>query len=193
MLLPEGAKMMTIECGMRFLTDYLEGDTYFKTKYADHNLDRCHTQFKLVADMEDLGKDISYYSECNDEELDEKEIRSITAAAERINDEMNKIKKTLTNLKAQIDQDSKTAMQLLQKMRTAKGEYETLKAEYNKEVEENSKDMAVYREKVAEIEKDIDAAYVSEYKRIKGFRANPIAVALQHYAEDSQCEDSLRL
>ena len=52
MLMPEGVKMMTIECGMRFLTDYLEGDTYFKTKYADHNLDRCHTQFKLVADME---------------------------------------------------------------------------------------------------------------------------------------------
>ena len=52
MLLPEGAKMMTIECGMRFLTDYLEGDTYFKTAYAEHNLDRCHTQFKLVADME---------------------------------------------------------------------------------------------------------------------------------------------
>ncbi len=52
MFMPEGAKMMTIECGMRFLTDYLEGDTYFKTKYAEHNLDRCHTQFKLVADME---------------------------------------------------------------------------------------------------------------------------------------------
>ena len=52
MMLPEGAKMMTIECGMRFLTDYLEGDTYFKTKYPEHNLDRCHTQFKLVSDME---------------------------------------------------------------------------------------------------------------------------------------------
>ena len=52
-LMPEGAKMMTIECGMRFLTDYLEGDTYFKTKYPEHNLDRCHTQFKLVADMEE--------------------------------------------------------------------------------------------------------------------------------------------
>ncbi len=51
-LMPEGAKMMTIECGMRFLTDYLEGDTYFKTKYPEHNLDRCRTQFKLVADME---------------------------------------------------------------------------------------------------------------------------------------------
>lgn len=52
LLMPEGAKMMTIECGMRFLTDYLEGDTYFKTKYPDHNLDRCRTQLKLVWDME---------------------------------------------------------------------------------------------------------------------------------------------
>ncbi len=52
MLLPEGAKMMTLEVGMRFLTDYLEGDTYFKTKYAEHNLVRCRTQFKLVAEME---------------------------------------------------------------------------------------------------------------------------------------------
>lgn len=52
MLLPEGAKMMTIECGMRFLTDYLEGDTYFKTAYPEHNLVRCRTQFKLVKEME---------------------------------------------------------------------------------------------------------------------------------------------
>ena len=52
MLLPEGAKMMTIECGMRFLTDYLQGDTYFKIHHEGHNLERCHTQMKLVADME---------------------------------------------------------------------------------------------------------------------------------------------
>ena len=45
--------MMTIECGMRFLADYLEGDTYFKTSYPEHNLDRCRTQLKLVADMEE--------------------------------------------------------------------------------------------------------------------------------------------
>lgn len=52
MLMPEGAKMMTVECGMRFLTDYLNGDTYFKTAYPEHNLVRCRTQFKLVEDME---------------------------------------------------------------------------------------------------------------------------------------------
>lgn len=50
--LPEGAKMMTLECGMRFLTDYLEGDTYFRIHREHQNLDRCRTQFKLVADME---------------------------------------------------------------------------------------------------------------------------------------------
>ena len=51
-LLPYGAYLMTVECGMRFLTDYLSGDTYFSTKYSDHNLVRCRTQFKLAAQME---------------------------------------------------------------------------------------------------------------------------------------------
>lgn len=51
-LLPAGAKMMTLECGMRFLADYLEGDVYFKIHREGHNLDRCRTQLALVADME---------------------------------------------------------------------------------------------------------------------------------------------
>lgn len=50
--LPFSAKLMTLECGMRFLGDYINGDVYFKTAYPEHNLDRCHTQFVLVADME---------------------------------------------------------------------------------------------------------------------------------------------
>lgn len=52
-LLPMGAKAMTYECGMRFLTDYLQGDVYFKIHREEHNLDRCRTQFKLVKDMEE--------------------------------------------------------------------------------------------------------------------------------------------
>ena len=50
--LPWGAKLMTLECGIRFLTDYLEGDHYFKVHREGQNLDRCRTQFKLVSDME---------------------------------------------------------------------------------------------------------------------------------------------
>lgn len=49
--LPLGAITMTLECGVRFLTDYLNGDTYFVTHYESQNLDRCRTQFKLVSEM----------------------------------------------------------------------------------------------------------------------------------------------
>lgn len=51
-LLPEGAMMMTLECGMRFLTDHLDGDVYFKISRDGHNLDRARNQFALLADME---------------------------------------------------------------------------------------------------------------------------------------------
>lgn len=51
-MMPMGAKLMTLECGTRFLTDYLDGDHYFAVHREGHNLDRARTQFKLVADME---------------------------------------------------------------------------------------------------------------------------------------------
>lgn len=47
-----GSKMMTLECGMRFLADYINGDTYFHTAYPDHNLVRARNQFRLVEHME---------------------------------------------------------------------------------------------------------------------------------------------
>ncbi len=51
-LLPYSAYLLTIECGMRFLTDFLSGDTYFATKYAEHNLVRARTQIKLAGEIE---------------------------------------------------------------------------------------------------------------------------------------------
>lgn len=65
--LPDGARLMTLECGVRFLTDYLQGDVYFHTARPDHNLDRTRTQIALVSDME-----------ANDIEI-RKMIRKITA------------------------------------------------------------------------------------------------------------------
>ena len=50
--LPLGAWTMTLENGLRFLTDYLEGDHYYHITRPEHNLDRCRTQLKLVSDME---------------------------------------------------------------------------------------------------------------------------------------------
>lgn len=51
--LPLGGKLMTLECGVRFLTDYLCGDRYFHIRHPEQNLDRCRTQFRLVRCMED--------------------------------------------------------------------------------------------------------------------------------------------
>lgn len=58
-MLPMGAKVMTFECGMRFLTDYLQGDTYFKVHREKHNLDRARTHIKLVQDMEKKWKQMN--------------------------------------------------------------------------------------------------------------------------------------
>ena len=54
------SKLMTLECGIRFLDDYLDGDNYFKIHKENHNLDRCRTQLKLVSEME------KYFDELND-------------------------------------------------------------------------------------------------------------------------------
>ncbi|MBO5247674.1 MAG: aminoglycoside phosphotransferase family protein [Clostridia bacterium] len=47
-----GCIIMTLECGSRFLLDYIDGDIYFHADYPEHNLDRAHTQMKLVTEME---------------------------------------------------------------------------------------------------------------------------------------------
>ena len=58
-MLPMGALIMTLEVGLRFLKDYIDGDLYFKTAYPEHNLVRARTQLKLVADMEKKMEDMN--------------------------------------------------------------------------------------------------------------------------------------
>ena len=62
-----GAKLMTFECGIRFLTDYLEGDVYFRITHPEHNIVRARNQFRLVADMEahmdEMNAIVSKYKE----------------------------------------------------------------------------------------------------------------------------------
>jgi len=71
--LPWGARLMTLECGIRFLTDYLDGNRYFRCHYPEQNLDRCRTQFKLVRDMEEqfseMKQIIAKYSQLTSEEV----------------------------------------------------------------------------------------------------------------------------
>ena len=59
-MLPMGALIMTLEVGLRFLKDYIDGDLYFKTAYPEHNLVRARTQLKLVADMEEKMEEMKH-------------------------------------------------------------------------------------------------------------------------------------
>jgi hypothetical protein len=51
-ILPASVKVITFELGLRFLADYLRGDTYFRIRYPDHNLHRARVQFKLLRSIE---------------------------------------------------------------------------------------------------------------------------------------------
>ena len=59
--LPAGAKTITLEQAIRFLTDYLENDIYYKTDYEEHNLVRTRTQIKLVQEMEKYHNEIETF------------------------------------------------------------------------------------------------------------------------------------
>ena len=56
-LLAFSGRLITLTIGIRFLTDYLAGDTYFRTAYEDHNLVRCRTQLKMVESMEEQAEE----------------------------------------------------------------------------------------------------------------------------------------
>ena len=60
-LLPYGAKMLTYMQTVRFLTDYLDGDTYYKIKFPKHNLQRSYAQFKLLQSIEEHEQEMSDY------------------------------------------------------------------------------------------------------------------------------------
>jgi hypothetical protein len=57
--LPLGARLITLEQGIRFLADYLAGDIYYQIHREKQNLDRCRTQFKILAEMEEQAEEMS--------------------------------------------------------------------------------------------------------------------------------------
>ena len=60
-LMSESIRIITLELAMRFLNDYINGDTYFKINYPTHNLDRARNQLTLVKDIENKMDDIKAY------------------------------------------------------------------------------------------------------------------------------------
>lgn len=80
-MLPEGARTMTLENALRFLTDYLQGDIYYKIHHPRHNLDRARTQIRLAEDMEKNWQALSEIVQKTREELSGRAPDSIQSAS----------------------------------------------------------------------------------------------------------------
>lgn len=127
------------------------------------------------ADMEDLNQDLGYYSECDEEELDEKTVKDMVENCQKLFDKINSAKKEISKAKQMIEADDKAAKELLAKMVKVKEEYDSLMIEHKKEVESAKEELDVFREKLSVAESKLPKEMIDEYKRIKGIRANPVA------------------
>ena len=129
-----------------------------------------------MEDLEDLEKDFGYYSECDAEELDEKEILQAVKEAERLGDNIASMRKMLAQIKQEIEVSDNKVREDLNKMRSAKAEYEELYAEYQKEMEAVSGELERRKAVVDEAAKKLPKEMLAEYNRIKGFRTDPVAI-----------------
>jgi predicted nucleic acid-binding Zn-ribbon protein len=142
-----------------------------------HNeISELESQYKaLLADMKDIHEDIGYYSECADEELDEASIVAMGQNAEKTHGAVAGVRKNLRALKDEIDSISKNAVEVISKMKTAKAGYDLLKVKHDEEISNSDSEMKKYKKRLSDIEKQLPEKFISEYRRIKGFRQNPVA------------------
>jgi len=131
---------------------------------------------KLEADMHDLNQDIGYYSECDVDELSEKDLHELVLNCEKTYDAIVANKKQVSQIKAETEQTDKEIRELVAKMKAATVEYNELKKQHDVEKNAGGDEQKELAAAVAEAEKHVEPALLSEYKRIKGFRTNPVAV-----------------
>ena len=136
----------------------------------------------LETDLEELEKDIGYYSECEDEELDAEQIKAVMQHASELVGQSESLKTELQTMQEEVEQSDQTVRELLQKMLSAKKEYDGLKLEHQKELDGGKEEQQKLEEAVNAAAQGISPEIIAEYTRIKGFRANPVAVL-----EDNRC------
>lgn len=136
----------------------------------------------LETDLEELEKDIGYYSECEDEELDAEQIKAVMQHASELVGQSESLKTELQAMQEEVEQSDQTVRELLQKMLSAKKEYDGLKLEHQKELDGGKEEQQKLEEAVNAAAQGISPEIIAEYTRIKGFRVNPVAVL-----EDNRC------
>ena len=152
-------------------------------RVKQNRISELHQQNKALSeDIQDMDQDLGYFSECEDDELDQKEIETLLKSSERAYETVVSIKKQISQIKTELEQADKAIIELFTKMKAAKKEYDVLKVEYNAEISTGSGEVEALKKKLATAEAQVEPGIIAEYKRVKGFRQNPVA-ALQ----DNRC------
>ena len=129
----------------------------------------------LDADLEELEKDISYYSECDDEEFSRREYEEMNKEARRIISENDKIRKKLEELSKTVEKQESDLMKFLSTIRAAQVNLEELKKQYEKEQSVKSDEETALENRLRDLEKKIPENVINEVKRIKTNKAKPVA------------------
>ncbi len=145
-----------------------------------YELERQYTT--LLEDVDDLNKDISYYSECDVQGLKKEEVEEFVAKGKKLYGVSSQIRKDMAALREEIDVTDKLLKELLQKMRAAKKEYDTLKVKHTEELNSVAGEVKDLKARVAEVEKKLSPALLKEYKRVKEIRPTPVAIL-----QDNRC------
>ncbi|MGI6663957.1 MAG: zinc ribbon domain-containing protein [Christensenellaceae bacterium] len=144
---------------------------------------RLENQTKQVqGELDELMRDMGYFAEAEAEELKKNEVQQLGKTASGLDATAANIKKELLSIVKEIEESDTAIRELLQKMRVAKKEYDTLRETYDAEMQEVSGEITEMEASVAAIGKEIEPTLLEEYKRIKGIRSNPVAVL-----EENRC------
>lgn len=130
---------------------------------------------KLMEDIEEVSKDIGYYSECDDSELDQKLVSELVRNSEKLCDAAANVRAEIARFREEIVRADKAIREILLKMRAAKEEYDQLKQKYEQELAEGSGELKQMEQQLADAGKNIPEEVLKDYHRIKTFRPDPVA------------------
>lgn len=168
-----------IKDGQKVLTSKEE-----EIKKTQENIANIEKQNKKIsANIEELNKDISYFTECDDEEISEGHISQLIKDAKNNMHQANRLKDSLAQSQKELETFDSEISELMGKLKNAVKKFNELKQVYEKEMSSSPEEKLVLEQKVKEARSKIEPNILEEYDRIKGFRENPVAVL-----ENNKCK-----
>lgn len=134
-------------------------------------------------DLEDLNKDISYLSECEEDELSREEVEEMIRNSEKLSNNINDLKRQILEIKQELEDSDKSTKELISKMVSVRTEYDGLYEEHKKELASGSGDLEALKSKVLDAASALPAEVIEMYRRIKSSKPNPVAIL-----KNNRCE-----